>query len=129
VSLETPFKGLAPDQISPAAAWLGYLARPMPWRGVTRRRRVTGRQFPARARREYARPGRGGSHAHFSRILAATAPGLTAGGGHLFASATASVAVVRVCHGERCIGLWDATADLVTDVIARAQLTTPPHAP
>jgi broad specificity phosphatase PhoE len=69
------------------------------------------------------------SHAHFSRILAARALGLAAEAGHLFASATASVAVVRDYHGERCIGLWDASADLVTDVIARAQLSTPPPAP
>ena len=66
------------------------------------------------------------SHAHFSRILAARALGLAAEAGHLFASATASVAVVRDYHGERCIGLWDASADLVTDLIARAQLNAPP---
>jgi broad specificity phosphatase PhoE len=66
------------------------------------------------------------SHALFSRILAARALGLAARGGHLFASATASVAVVRDYHGERCIGLWDASADLVTDLIARAQLNAPP---
>jgi broad specificity phosphatase PhoE len=98
----------------------------MPRRRVRRGRRVTGRQFLREHAENPAAPVVVVSHAHFSRILAARALGLAAGDGRLFASATASVAVVRDYHGERCIGLWDASADLVTDVIARARQRTPP---
>jgi probable phosphoglycerate mutase len=57
------------------------------------------------------------SHGHFSRILAARALRLTAGQGHLFASATASVSVIEDHHGKRCIGLWNASADLINSAI------------
>jgi probable phosphoglycerate mutase len=53
------------------------------------------------------------SHGHFSRILAARALGLSADEGRLFASATASVSVVGDDHGERCIGLWNASPILM----------------
>ncbi len=52
------------------------------------------------------------SHGHTSRILAARALGLEAAGGHIFASATASVSTVADYHGERCIKQWSVTADL-----------------
>ena len=53
------------------------------------------------------------SHGHFSRILAARALGLTAQNGRLLAAGTASVSVVKDFHGERCIALWNASADLL----------------
>lgn len=53
------------------------------------------------------------SHGHFSRILAARALGLAAESGRLLTADTASVAVVKDLDGERCIGLWNASADLL----------------
>ncbi len=53
------------------------------------------------------------THGHFSRILAARAIGLAADSGSLFASSVASVSVVQEHHKIRCIGLWNATADLM----------------
>lgn len=53
------------------------------------------------------------THGHFSRILAARALGLAARSGRLFASATGSVSLIEDHHGERCIGLWNAAADLL----------------
>jgi probable phosphoglycerate mutase len=53
------------------------------------------------------------THGHFSRILAARALGLPGAQGRLFASATASASIVEDHHGERCISLWNASADLV----------------
>jgi probable phosphoglycerate mutase len=64
------------------------------------------------------------SHGHFSRALAARALGRPASTGRLFASATASVSVVKDYHGERCIGLWDVSADLIDDVIGRSRPST-----
>jgi probable phosphoglycerate mutase len=55
------------------------------------------------------------THGHFSRILAATALGLAPAQGRLLASATASVSLVEDHHGERCIGLWNVSADLGDD--------------
>ena len=57
------------------------------------------------------------SHGHFSRILAARALGLDGDQGRLFASATAAGSVVGDHHGERCIGLSNASADLGDDLI------------
>ena len=57
------------------------------------------------------------THGHFSRILAASALGLSADHGRLFASATASVSVIGDHHGERCIGLWNVSADLENDLV------------
>ena len=59
------------------------------------------------------------SHGHFSRVLAARALRRSAGTGCLFASATASVSVVKDYHEERCIGLWNASTDLIDDVIGK----------
>jgi probable phosphoglycerate mutase len=53
------------------------------------------------------------THGHFSRILAARALGLSGDQGRLFASATASVSVVEDYHGERCLGLWNASSDVL----------------
>ena len=53
------------------------------------------------------------THGNFTRILAARALGLRAQQGRLFASATASVSVIEDHRGERCIGLWNASADVV----------------
>ena len=57
------------------------------------------------------------THGHFSRILAASALGLSADQGRLFASATASVSVIGNHDGERCIGLWNVSAELENDLI------------
>jgi probable phosphoglycerate mutase len=57
------------------------------------------------------------THGHFSRILAASALGLSADQGRLFASATSSVSVIGDHDGERCIGLWNVSADLEIDLI------------
>jgi broad specificity phosphatase PhoE len=57
------------------------------------------------------------THGHFSRILAASALGLSADQGRLFASATASVSVIGDHHGERCIERWNVSADLENDLI------------
>jgi broad specificity phosphatase PhoE len=51
------------------------------------------------------------THGHFSRVLAASALGLPAGHGQLFASDTASISVIGDHHGKRCIQLWNMTAD------------------
>ncbi|MEO9221102.1 MAG: histidine phosphatase family protein [Mycobacteriaceae bacterium] len=53
------------------------------------------------------------THGHFSRILAARALGLAPEYGRLFASATAAVSLIEDHHGERCIGLWNADAQLL----------------
>jgi broad specificity phosphatase PhoE len=50
------------------------------------------------------------THGHFSRILAASALGLPAQQGQLFASDTASISVIGDHHGKRCIQLWNMTA-------------------
>jgi len=55
------------------------------------------------------------THGHFSRILAARALGLAAEKGRLFASITASIAVIEDYHGERCIGRWNIDAALLAD--------------
>ena len=69
------------------------------------------------------------SHGHFSRILAARALGLTAGRGDLFASATASVSVIEDHHSKRCIGLWNASADLINSAIGGTRANARPTAP
>jgi broad specificity phosphatase PhoE len=61
------------------------------------------------------------SHGHFSRVLAARALGQSAATGRLFAIATASVSVITDDHDERCISLWNVSADLVNDVLARTR--------
>ncbi|HVB02044.1 MAG TPA: histidine phosphatase family protein [Acidimicrobiales bacterium] len=53
------------------------------------------------------------THGHFSRILTARALGLSGSSGSLFASSVASVSIVQEHHDIRCIGLWNASADLV----------------
>jgi probable phosphoglycerate mutase len=63
------------------------------------------------------------THGHFSRILAATALGLAPAQGRLLASATASVSLVEDHHGERCIGLWNVSADLGDDPGAQGEPT------
>ncbi|MEO7125590.1 MAG: histidine phosphatase family protein [Nakamurella sp.] len=55
------------------------------------------------------------THGHFSRILAARALGLAPECGRLFATATASVSVIKDDRGERCIGLWNASPALLDD--------------
>jgi broad specificity phosphatase PhoE len=47
------------------------------------------------------------SHGHISRIVAARALGLPASAGALFASATASLSVIKDHHGERCVYSWN----------------------
>ena len=56
------------------------------------------------------------THGHFSRILAARALGLAAENGRLFASVTASIAVIEDYHGERCIGRWNVDAALLDGI-------------
>ena len=51
------------------------------------------------------------THGHFSRILAASALGLAARQGQLFASDTASISVIGDHHAKRCIQLWNMTAE------------------
>ena len=63
------------------------------------------------------------THGHVSRILAATALGLAPAQGRLLASATASVSLVEDHHGERCIGLWNVSADLGDDPGAQGEPT------
>lgn len=55
------------------------------------------------------------THGHFMRILAARALGLEARSGSLFASSPASVSIVQERQGIRCIGLWNATVDPITE--------------
>ena len=50
------------------------------------------------------------THGHFSRILAVTAVGRPAPDGEMFASSTASIAVIRERDGRRAIALWNWTA-------------------
>ncbi|WP_443048322.1 histidine phosphatase family protein [Streptomyces sp. H39-C1] len=68
------------------------------------------------------------SHGHFSRILAARALGLAADHGRLLAAGTASVSVVKDFHGERCIALWNASADLLGAPVALGRSQAVPDA-
>jgi broad specificity phosphatase PhoE len=54
------------------------------------------------------------THGHFSRILAARALGLAPEYGRLFASTPAAVSLIEDHHGERCLGLWNVDAALLT---------------
>jgi broad specificity phosphatase PhoE len=66
------------------------------------------------------------THGHFSRVLAAVALGLDARQGQLFASDTASIAVIGDHHGKRCIQLWNMTVD-PADTHNRTQLASTDH--
>lgn len=68
------------------------------------------------------------THGHFSRILAARALGLGPEYGRLFSSATAAISLIEDRHGERCIGLWNANAELLADTAeAPDRLVVPRH--
>jgi len=83
--------------------------------------------------RDYAAPSRRGpivlfSHGHFSRILTARALGLAPEAGRIFGTATAAVSVVGEYRGEPCIELWNASADLASDIVAAAPAASDPGA-
>jgi broad specificity phosphatase PhoE len=66
------------------------------------------------------------THGHFSRVLAATALGLAARQGQLFASDTASISVIGDHHAKRCIQLWNMTVD-PADIHTRTPLPSTDH--
>ncbi|MEP7161314.1 MAG: histidine phosphatase family protein [Dermatophilaceae bacterium] len=68
------------------------------------------------------------THGHFSRILAARALGLSPDNGRLFASATGAVSLIEDRHGERCVGLWNVDAALLTDPAGRTAHRDDPRA-
>ncbi|MDQ6615759.1 MAG: histidine phosphatase family protein [Actinomycetota bacterium] len=101
------------------------------WR-VDRRGRFARRHISRRTCRDAEGPVVVISHGHFSRILAARALGLSPDHGRLLARATASVCVVEDYHGERCIGVWNASADRQTPMggaDATGAPRMPPHTP
>lgn len=56
------------------------------------------------------------THGHFSRILVTRALGIDPTVGSLLVNSPGSISVVEESHGQPCLGVWNASADLINTI-------------